>query len=120
MLANLVETIDKRVEAQVEALQVRMEELNERLKLVEALEEQLTSAITLLDTTLNAQRPGTTATLDLDSEEFRDAVREIANAAVETHCEEYDHDLIHEEGDTEDAIDTAVRQALRGARIELR
>ena len=75
ILANLGEHLDKRVEAKVEALQVRMEELNERLKLVEALEEQLNSAITVFD----AQRPATTATLDLQSEEFRHAVIKIIN-----------------------------------------
>jgi c-di-GMP-related signal transduction protein len=110
-------TLNKMIDARIEA---KVEELNARLKVVEALEEQLTSAITLLDTAFNAKQPATTATLDLQSEQFRDAVRGIADEAVETHCEEYDHDLIHEEGDTEDAIDTALRQALRTARIELR
>jgi hypothetical protein len=110
-------TLNKMIDARIEA---KVEELNARLKVVEALEEQLTSAITLLDTAFNAKQPATTATLDLQSEQFRDAVKEIADEAVNEHCGEYDHDNIHEDEVDEDAIDTALRQALRNARIELR
>jgi hypothetical protein len=68
----------------------------------------------------NAKQPATTATLDLQSEQFRDAVREIADEAVDEHCGEYDHDNIHEDEVDEDAMDTAVRQALKYAYIALK
>lgn len=142
MLANLTEHIDKRVEAKVFTLTERIERLETDLTVallalterIEKLEEQVGSLMNCQDndqmenarriTELEekaAQNPTLgVAAMDLTSEQFRDAVKEIADKAVESHCEEYDHDLIHEEEDTEDAVDTALRQALRNARIELR
>jgi hypothetical protein len=72
-------TLNKMIDARIEA---KMAELNARLKVVEALEEQLTSAITLLDTAFNAKQPATTATLDLQSEEFRLSVIKIIDQQV--------------------------------------
>lgn len=77
MLANLVEMIDKRVEAKVITLTERIEALEKeraddlmeqqyRIKMFEKLEEHL-----------SVQRPATTATLDLQSEEFRLAVIKV-------------------------------------------
>jgi hypothetical protein len=113
ILANLGEHLDKRVEAKVEALQVRMEELNERLKLVEALEEQLTSAITLLDNAFNAKQPATTATLD-QTEEFRAAVIKIIN--THTMGDEFLNPLVTapiDNGEFVDAINKAAREVAR-------